>query len=142
MTAPTEAERGDCFKVAAGFMTSGARAFAAAGRIPYRKDDRSPFRIVHGLPLGQAGDVAGIRHWHAWVEVATLTGTLVLDYSNDKEVRLGADTYYRIGHLDEEHVWRFTLAEAERAYRRFGHCGPWVHGWERMGEADREGAST
>lgn len=129
------AQGGDCFPVAAGFARSELpRVLCAQARVPYRKDELGLFRIVHGLPVGTSGDVEGHRYWHAWVEIATTdAGIYVLDNSNGKHERLPRGIFYGAADLDESHVWRFTLAEAERHLRGFGHCGPWVPGWERMG---------
>lgn len=136
---------GNCFTVAMGFVaTPLPRQLCAASGIPYRKDAKGPFRIVHGTPVGTSGAIVGRRHWHGWVEVATGPGWdtvgadaatwAVLDYSNGKQVRITRDLYYSVGQLDEATVWRFTLAEAEQLYRRHRHCGPWVPGWEAMAD--------
>lgn len=142
MSAAPDTARGNCFTTAAGFLRSGMpQAMCAAARIPYRKDAKGPFRIVHGTPVGTSGAILGRRHWHGWVEVATEPGLItdhatwaVFDYSNGKEVRMPRGLYYAIGQLDEATVWRFTLAEAEQQYRRHRHCGPWVPGWEAMAD--------
>lgn len=132
------AERGNCFTLAAGFVISPLpRTLCSAAGIPYCKDERGPFRIVHGTPVGTSGEIVGMRHWHAWVEVETGAGEwTVLDYSNGKDVRIPRLLYYAIGRLDESCVWRFTLAEAERLRRKHRHCGPWVDGWERIADGD------
>jgi hypothetical protein len=128
---------GNCFPVAAGFVAGpAARELCARWRIPYRKDDRGPFRIVHGTPVGTSGEIVGVRHWHAWVEMDADDGVLVLDFSNGKELVLDRAVYYQVGQLDEATVWRFTLAEAQQLQRRHRHCGPWVDGWEAMADGD------
>jgi transglutaminase-like putative cysteine protease len=133
----SERTAGNCFTVAAGFVKSEApRLLCAASRIPYRKGEAGPFRIVHGTPVGTAGEVLGRRYWHAWVEVDTPSGWVVMDYSNGKEAHLPREVYYEAGQLDEATVWRFTLAEAEQLQRRHRHCGPWVDGWESMADGD------
>lgn len=135
MTIVAESDGGNCFQVAAGFLSSGIiEQWAAANSRPVVYGDKSIWRIVHGLPVGTGGRVAGVRYWHAWVEVETMLGVCVVDVSNDKDVRIARETFYRVGQLDEQHVWRFTPAEAERLRRRLGHCGPWVDGWESVGD--------
>lgn len=132
----TEERGGDCFPVAAGFLTSGLmESVAARSRRPLVKNHKSPWRVVHGLPEGTSGPLTGVRHWHAWVEVQADDGWLVIDYSNDKDLRIPRVIFYLVGQLDETLVWRFTPAEAEEQRRRWGHCGPWVDGWEQMGDA-------
>lgn len=124
---------GDCFPTTVAFLTSGLMEEAAAAtRTPLVKNERSPWRVVHGLPVGTGGDVEGVRHWHAWVEVRTPEGHLVLDLSNGKELRVPRALFYAVGRLDEDLVWRFTPAEAAAEANRHGHCGPWVDGWESM----------
>lgn len=102
----------------------------------------SPWRAVHGLPMGTSGPLKDRRHWHAWLERTTDESILVIDASNVHRgapaIQIERDLYYAIGRLDDEHLWRFTPNQARRAYRRFGHCGPWIQGWQHMGEEDIE----
>lgn len=137
-SSPDDGVVGNCFAVAAGFAKYGARVFAAEARVPYRKDERGPFRICHGLPVGTSGEIHGLRHWHAWVEVTPPLGdVLVLDFSNGKQVTMARTLYYSIGGIGEDHVWRFTINDAERLLRKLRHVGPWVDGWEAMGDEHR-----
>lgn len=125
---------GDCFQVVAGFLVSDIiERTAREQSAPIVYGDKSPWRIVHGLPIGTGGEVAGARYWHAWIEVQTMLGVCVIDVANDKNVRIGRSVFYRVGSLDEDHVWRFTPAEAKKLLRKSGHCGPWVSGWQEMG---------
>lgn len=57
----------------------------------------------------------------------------IIETANDKDLRISRETYYRVGQLDEAHVWRFTPDEARRRFRKTRHCGPWVPGWQSMG---------
>lgn len=128
---------GDCFPIAYFFATDAAKNFAEDNRQPLVLNEKSPFRIVHGLPIGQGGDVDGIRYWHAWVELTTPRhGTVCMDRSQEENSPfIPQALYYEIGTLDEDHVWRFTLAEANKRLRKLKHTGPWVPGWEQMGDA-------
>lgn len=138
--APADTPRGNCFTVAAGFVRSSAPALmCTASGIPYRKDAKGPFRVVHGLPIATGGPAEGERYWHAWIEVNgdDVGRAVVLDYSNGKEAHIPRILFYAVGQLAEEHVWRFTLAESEQLFRKHRHCGPWVPGWEQMGDGDR-----
>jgi transglutaminase-like putative cysteine protease len=138
VSAAPDTARGNCFTTAAGFLRSGMpQAMCAAARIPYRKDERGPFRVVHGTPIATGGPLEGERYWHAWIEVDVPGAAgVVLDYSNGKQAHIPRLLFYLVGQLAEEHVWRFTLAEAEREYRRWRHCGPWVPGWENIADGD------
>lgn len=126
-------EKGDCFQVAAGFTTSGMiEELAKYTRMPVIYSEKSPWRIVHGLPVGNGGEIQGKRYWHAWVELTTDEGVFVLDLSNNKDIRVPRTLFYAAGKLDEDHVWRFSPAEAKKLRRKHRHCGPWVPGWETM----------
>lgn len=100
-------DEGDCFEV----------AYATAQQIPGSE-------IVHGIPLGQAGNAEGRRYWHAWVE---LNG-LVFDFSNGLQVIMRSERYYRIG--DVKLMWRFKEDEYEYQALNFEHYGPWVDDYE------------
>lgn len=127
--------KGDCFSVAAGFVESGAvHNLARAMNRPLVLGDKSPVRIVHGLPIGQGKDNFGQRYWHAWVECDFGDpGIIVFDYSNDLEIRMLRADYYRLGQIDEALVWRFTPREVTMNTRTFRHTGPWVPNWESYG---------
>lgn len=96
-------------------------------------------RVVHGTPLGTGPENMGERYWHAWVEVTTDVdlaplgypgrvhrSTIAYDLSNDKEVAMPVELYYRFGHLEEEHIFRYTLREALGHTLDTGHYGPWA----------------
>lgn len=131
-------EHGDCFIVTAAFITGDTiRKTATSVMAPVLLNEKSPFRIVHGLPV-HPHDPGGGRHWHAWVEATLPDGVMVLEHSNGHEVRLPSPTYYEAGQLTERHVWRYTPAEAKRLMRKYRHCGPWVPGWDTMETVDRD----
>lgn len=125
---------GDCFPVAASLaLGGGIHAMCAEVGIPVVLGPKSPFRVVHGIPVGTGGIVAGKRYWHAWLEWTQPDGrVLVIDWSNGNQHVITRDTYYRLAQLDEDHVWRWTPKEAEAVRRRYRHWGPWVDGWEAM----------
>lgn len=117
---------GDCFKVA-----------AQLGQLCADEPDldRSEVLVVHGIVTGGAGRVAGIRYWHAWVEMKTSAGWIVLDHSNDKQLNVKRASYYRAARIDQREIWRFTIAEARHCLGVvWGTWGPWVDGWENIGE--------
>lgn len=91
--------------------------------------------VVHGLPVGQGKENLGKRYWHAWVEVAYPDGeVLVMDRSNGHDWEMDRDEYYRIGKLDEDHVWRFPMPGALTTMNDWDTYGPWVEDWDDLQE--------
>lgn len=98
--------------------------------------------IVHGIPLGQAGDAEGLRYWHAWVEVGVavtfpnveheFTFLNVIDRSNGHDLEIPKAIYYKVGNIDQ--TWRFSVDEAREEMINRGHYGPWVDHWEELTE--------
>lgn len=76
--------------------------------------------LVHALVIGQ-GPLKGIKYCHAWVEDTRLN--LVYDYSNNRELVIPKEIYYRAGKVSEVHkydsdaVW--NQAVMHKTY------GPW-----------------
>lgn len=116
-------ERGDCFHAA--ILTAGE--LLELGLAP---------TIVHGTPIGTAGPPKGKRYWHAWVEIKTDAGWVVIDRSNGKRTQMRRSDYYRLGQLygAGKTTWRFTMRQVLDAMDRTGHNGPWVDGWEMITE--------
>lgn len=115
---------GQCFTLAlAEFLRSGLKLDCCA-------------LLVHGLPVGTGGEVRGLRYWHAWVEYEIRDNVfLVHDDTLEERFRLfERDTYYRIGQLSDEHVWRFTADQATEEMQTREHMGPWVDNWEDLEE--------
>ena len=77
--------------------------------------------LVHGVPVGRGPLNRGKRYAHAWVE----KDGLVLDYANDRFIRLPVTVYYRKGHMTEDHVRRYTDRQAMETSEAHGHYGPW-----------------
>lgn len=117
---------GDCYEVALTYC------------INLRGDDRDRYRVCHGTPLGQ-GAIEGVRHGHAWVERTDVVtypanGTfaavdmpfvIVIDESNGKQLELPQVLYYKIGHIDEHDVVRYTVDEALALALESETWGPW-----------------
>lgn len=123
--------------------------------------DRDVAHVVHGLPRGRGPGNAGLRYWHAWVEVTRraripedvrkahpellqlldeageLETVIVLDKSNGLDVAMPRQAYYALGGLSEGDVWRFTVLEARHELREREHWGPWVDGWENLEEVEQ-----
>lgn len=120
---------GDCFLAS----FHGVRALVTEGVDPARA------LIAQGLPvLGDgAGEHAGKRYWHSWVEVHPNGAPWhVIDVSNNLRVGIPRTRYYRLGKIDPAAVLRFTLAEAVEAMNEYGTYGPWTPGWETMEHPD------
>jgi hypothetical protein len=120
---PSNEDRGDCFSAA--IRTAGE--LVELGLHP---------TIVHGTPVGTAGAPKGQRYWHAWVEIKTDDGWIVIDHSNGRRVQMRQRDYYRIGQLYNagKTTWRFTLRQVLEAMARWEHNGPWVDGREAITE--------
>lgn len=89
--------------------------------------------IVHGLPVGRGEQNEGQRFWHAWSEYEEGGEWWVFDYSNDQELVTKREWYYKIGQIEEEKVWRYSLEAAAVNGLQQDTYGPWVEGWEEMG---------
>ena len=85
-------KKGDCFVV--------------AGKMIYELKDSENVFLVHGVATGDGGDIKGLKHYHAWVE---LNG-LVVDGSNSKTALVPIETYYRKGQI--EVTKKYTPKEA------------------------------
>jgi hypothetical protein len=97
--------------------------------------DRTEVLIAHGLIVGGGGLVKGIRYWHAWVEMKTSAGWVCLDHSGDRQIHVKRTLWYRAAQCDPRtQVWRYTYDEAFEEILRLMTWGPWVEGWELMGD--------
>lgn len=77
--------------------------------------------LCHGIVTGTDGPVKGIQYGHAWIENAS--GTVVIDVSTAKEMKMPAALYYAVGQI--EHVVRYNFAEAIEQMDKHEHYGPW-----------------
>ena len=120
---PREHRNGDC----------GSTAYHVAHRFHLHGEDAL---IVHGVPVGQGPYNSGLRFFHAWVETHNdhPLGGIAVDRSNGLDVEMPKVLYYQIGRMDEEHVRRYTLEEAEKHMADTGHFGPWDDGLQDMAE--------
>jgi hypothetical protein len=90
--------------------------------------------VCHGIPTGQGGRPKGKRYWHGWVEVlgTGVPGALVVDYSHGLHTAMPRREFYRLGRIDHDEVWRYTLDEARTFIDTVQHWGPWPDGWRTM----------
>jgi hypothetical protein len=87
-------------------------------------DHPDTYLLCHGWPTGQ-GPIAGLVHGHAWVEYETDGYPIVVERSNGHDLELPADLYYAIGHINPDHIVRYTAQEARAAAVEHGTYGPW-----------------
>lgn len=111
--------KGDCFQA----------ALFCAKSAPVHL--REKVLVCHGAPVGTGPENLGHRYWHAWCEVPTPGGWLVVDISNDRPVSLKRANYYRLGQIEAGEVQRYTLPEAVEHADTSGNYGPWVSDEER-----------
>jgi hypothetical protein len=103
---------GDCFE----------SAIETAERFENHYPD---IKIVHGEPVGTAGEALGIRYPHAWTEMDINGASFVMDCSNGNNVLVSRDLYYAVGTIVESDVMRYTLNEARAMMLKHKHYGPW-----------------
>jgi len=105
---------GDCYEAAGRYllfrMTSG--------------EEDPGMVLVHGEVSGQ-GDLKGRRFGHAWVEITSSTGTVVLELSNGREEFYSKALYYKIGEISESNCSRYPPTEFAVALLKNLHWGPW-----------------
>jgi hypothetical protein len=107
---------GDCFMAAGRYVMDVACTAQEEG-----------YTLVHGVVGGQ-GPLEGRRIHHAWVEVDDGPVVMVVDVSNDKNLVLPRDAYYRLGQVVPDECRRYTPEEAIIAMVRSEHWGPWEEG--------------
>jgi len=104
---------GNCYQ-AAGDMIILSRA---------HKNYHGEPHLVHAEVSGQ-GALTGVRFGHAWIE----DDLFVYDYSNNKEVVLPKELYYRIGEVDVTNLSkyrRYSFDEAANKMLETGNYGCW-----------------
>ena len=79
--------------------------------------------LVHGLVTGTGGGLAGIRFVHAWIEA----GDVVIDTSLDinKPLITRKERYYRVGHIKESEVKRYSYNAMCTMLNKYKIFGPW-----------------
>lgn len=103
---------GDCFDTA--FDT----AFDLKDKYP------GTVYVCHGRPIGR-GPIDGIEFWHAWVEIRTDDGELVIDRSNGLDFAGPAPAYYAVGQIDPAKVIAYPIEDAVAKILEYRHYGPW-----------------
>lgn len=81
-------------------------------------------KICQGVPMGQ-GEIEGLRFDHAWCEVETDEGVMVIDTSNGRRIEIPQEVYYIIGKMKSDDVQRYTAQEALKKMNETGVYGPW-----------------
>lgn len=119
---------GDCFQAAAEMVLEQWNMFSALPLIEGGV-------VVHGFP--RLSIEPHLPHAHAWVEVEQeLPGdkaallTVVYDYSNGKQTEMPKEMYYKIGHIDDGHLRRYSVADLKKMIIAHETYGPWHKGPE------------
>lgn len=81
------------------------------------------FVLVHGFPRIAAGEHAGKKYGHAWLEDAE-SGQWCLDPERPGAVVHQAQ-YYEAGQIDPAECRRYPLDEAKKMAAEHGNHGPW-----------------
>lgn len=96
--------KGDCFEAATHLMLGLPKSTGAI--------------LVHGEALGR-GKIVGVPHAHAWVEI----GGVVLDFSNNKQIAVDCDVYYKLGEI--RNTVNYSLSDMKIALLEHNTYGPW-----------------
>ena len=105
-----EAPVGDCFEAAYKTLYDVFR-------------DHPEAKLVHAIVTGQ-GDIKGVQHGHAWVEI----GDTVLDFSNGRSIEMPKQIYYAIGNVDPSNpneYKTYDFKEMADISMDQGTYGPW-----------------
>ena len=105
-----EAPVGDCFEAAYKKLYDVFR-------------DHPEAKLVHAIVTGQ-GDIKGVQHGHAWVEI----GNTVLDFSNGRSIEMPKQIYYAIGNVDpsnSDEYKTYDFKEMADISMDQGTYGPW-----------------
>jgi len=103
---PEENKGGNCFEVAARYV------------IDNKLFGNKNLKLVHGVVIGQ-GVIAGIKYDHAWVE----DGDVVLDFSDNKSIKLPKFLYYALGKINAVSVYSPEIVRKKML--KYQHYGPW-----------------
>lgn len=112
---------GNCYQ-AAGDIIILSRAHKYTPFVEKQNYQGEPY-LVHAEVSGQ-GALSGVRFGHAWIE----DDLFVYDYSNNKEVVLPKELYYRIGEVDVTNpskYRRYDFDEAATKMLETGNYGCW-----------------
>lgn len=91
-----------------------------------------PARLCHGIATGTGCGIEGVRYGHAWVEIHSDSGFIVLDYSNNKRLVVPGHIYYEAGTINLDEVIRYTREEARLKVMAFDHFGYWDSVFEEV----------
>lgn len=99
---------GDCFVAA-------YRLFSLLGEVGFQV-----VHLVHGMVRHPT---AGFYHVHAWVEVVSEVGPMVMDFSNGNVAYLDRDCYYALGQIKK--VQRYSPKAVFVNTLHYETYGPW-----------------
>jgi hypothetical protein len=78
--------------------------------------------LVHGMPTLQSGEHEGKPFGHCWIE---LSGRIVFDYSNGRDLQLEKSKYYELGKINKKKIFKYTAREVQLNVLKHKHWGPW-----------------
>lgn len=84
------------------------------------------YHMVHGVVVNQRDkNPMG----HAWIELTFSMGDFsqvcCLDYSNGCDIELSKESYYFIGKIDEQKLFRYDFKTFNAKAHESGHWGNW-----------------
>ena len=91
--------------------------YESNGRWMIGKDE---YKLVHGVAMNQRD---GKAMGHCWIE----KNNMVYDYSNDKELVISKDIYYKIGQIpfDGHKLYKYSYVNMSKMILKHEHWGPW-----------------
>lgn len=75
--------------------------------------------LVHGYPIGTAGEAKDLKYGHAWLE----RGPLMFDPQTGNVLPVGFAE--KLGKIDPKESKKYTLSQAHELAYENGHYGPW-----------------
>ena len=78
------------------------------------------YRLVHGVTMNQRD---GKAMGHCWIE----KDDMIYDYSNDKELIISKDIYYKVGQIPFEgyKLYKYSYINMAKMIIKHEHWGPW-----------------
>ncbi len=94
-------------------------------------EGRTDCTVCHGVVVGTAEKVLGVKYPHAWLEVVTVipghedAQFIMCEDSCHSMGPLPAAYYYQVGNIDPESVIRYTPEQVKEMCMKHETYGPW-----------------
>lgn len=82
--------------------------------------------LCHGYPISRHPDALGERFGHAWLEIGDLVFDAAAAARGANLAMVPKAIYYRTGHIEPQHVRRYTHREAQEMLAQEENFGPWI----------------